>query len=377
MNDLYARIWLFIAAGAALPLGFYVRRAYLNHKARQQHDVPPREMRAAAIISLSMMIGITAAFSFFFTPGANPGPLWLHLFQVQAFAYMYLLNYSVNYWLTLRKPYVFVHGWLTYVTLLATITAAGLAYLSRDNYGHIFTNDEVRPTGLYFTYYGLSLPPSIVTQFFILRLFVQSIVNNNDLTWRIRRSVGLFAMLGCTASTCIALINLMLFMSYGNTYRAPLNVLFYCTAPMILLIPFINAVKQSTLERLALPLKYHLHKRKQHDQALLTYLHQHLTNIAPRVVLDQDTLFNDRILAELSHARQVVWSYTPPRLPVTAKAEAGHIFALLFNENVIEESGPYAAPSPWRTSEKNHFVQIALHLKKLETQLGQEVSYDV
>lgn len=369
----YVPIWLAIAVCATLPLTFYVRRAYLNDLARRTGEATPRRERPAAIISASMTLGIVAACSFFFTPA----PIWLHWFQVEAWTYMYLLNYSVNYFLTWGKPYPFLRGRLTYVTLTSTLIVTCLLSLSRNNYGHIYTNDVVHPTGVYLTYYGLGLLTAMVSQLLIIKVFIQSITNNQDLTYRIRRGVGLIAMLGVTFGTTAAFINLILFPRYGELYRGRLNLVFYSTVPCILLIPIINAVKQSTLERLAYPLEQHLRRREQQEHALLTYLHHHLTHIAPRVVLRQDALQGDRILVELTHARQVIWSYSLRRLPVSAKADAAHSFALLSNGNIIESSGPYPAPSPWRTSERKHLVQVALHLKKLEAQLEQGGSYDV
>jgi hypothetical protein len=322
-----------------------------------------------------MTLGVTGSLSLLI----RPAPLWLHLFQLQSFAYMYLLNYSVNVWLTSGKPYKFLHGTLTYVMIILTCLVSFFAYRSRPNYGHLLLNDPVQPTALYAAYYGLALGAILIAELQIIRLFVRSIVQSKDLTYIIRRSVGLFAMLCVTIGTCAAAVNLVLFMRYDTTYRTLLNMVFYVTTPMITLLPLINAVNRSTLERIAAPLDARRARRERQQRERLHYLHRRITTITPQVVLRHDALLQSRILMELSHARQIIWSYTRRSMPVSAKIEAAHVFALLANENVLESSGPYTAPRPWARREKQHFVAVAMQLAHLERRPDypeQEVTHD-
>jgi hypothetical protein len=135
-------------------------------------------------------------------------------------------------------------------------------------------------------------------------------------------------------------------------------------------------VSQSALEKISAPIEAHIQQRKQEEHKLLQYLHQQMTHVAPHVVLHQSALYKNRIPIELSHARQVVWSYTPRKVPTSAKYEAKHIHALLLNDNIIEKSGPYSAPRTWRRSERKHFAAIARHLIQLQHQRQEAPSYE-
>jgi hypothetical protein len=295
----------------------------------------------------------------------NPAPLWLRLLRIPALHVGLLLSYSANIWLTTGKEHRLGRSRVARLTVILSVIVVISGYLSRDNLGVIFRNELFRPTLLYYMHYGLGALVVLFLDLLIVGAFWQSIRQAKELTYRVRRMIGLVSMLAAVVYALVIVLELLLSVFGSSAYRVQLDLVFYLALPLTTLMPLVNIVPQSLLIRLVRPFENYTVRRQQREQQLIEYLHSRLIQIVPHVHLHNEQLRHLRLDIEISDARGIIWSQTSHQWPLSPEEEAEHLNELLRDKRVLSEPGEYVPPTTKQRDVQKHNLAVAKHLKHL------------
>lgn len=352
--------WILLALLILISLLFYGWRAHAIYCEQARLETPPiLKLIVSGILVIMSFLGFIIA----------PAPLWLALLRFVALLYALLFSYSANIWIVTGY-----HHHLTTSKIFLVMTGSALiiiisAYLSRENLGLIFQNEDFKPTLVYYVHYYLVCATLLFMYVLIIRLFWISLRQSKDLTYIVRRTLGLTTYTAAALCVMVSTINLTLSVFYGDMYRHQLNRIFYMIVPVLGLMPIINIVPQPVLAKIVQPLEHILVKRRERQQALLRHLHGTMVKIVPGVQLQNEALRDLHMLIEISDARQMIWSQTQRTKPIAAKDEAQHLFTLCKHDVVIIGPGRYLPPPTRCQNIMQHNVAVAKHLKQLESSL--------
>lgn len=351
----------------ALAMSFYTWRAWQVRQHSRSSAPPP--------INLLMISGVLIIASFI---GCiiTPAPFWLHVVRVTALELGLALSYAANVWIVTGKPFQFLRsGWtwsLSFMVVLATI----YGYISRSNLGFILQPEPFAPTLLYYGHYALHALVILALELNVIRIFWQSLWQSQDLTYRVRRAVGLLGFVGASTVTTLFALNLVLALLPGMPYRQFLNQLTSNVIWLVALVPISGAFPQPLLRRLIAPLQRRLTQRHARHQTLLRELHHAFIIIAPRVQLHNAPAAEQRIELEISDARQIMWSQRPGPPVITVAHEAAYIEELLRTQTVLNLPGPYLPPPLKQRNVHRHNVALAqylrCHLKSIYAEVTQQ-----
>lgn len=353
--------WILLALLILISLLFYARRARTIYHESQRLETPPiLKLIMSGILLIICFIGFII----------SPVPVWLALLRLVALLYALLLSYSANMWIV--SGY---HHHLATSKIFLVMTSSALiiiisGYLSRDNLGLIFQNEDFKPTLVYYVHYYLVCATLLFMYVLIIRLFWISLRQSKDLTYIVRRTLGLTTYTAAGLCVTVSTINLTLSVFYGDTYRQQLNRIFYMIVPVLGLMPVINIVPQPFLAIIVRPLGSILATRRERQQALLRHLHATMVKIVPGVQLQNEELRNLHMLIEISDARQMIWSHTQRTQPISPKDEAQHLLVLLKHNVVIVGPGKYLPPSTRCQNIMKHNLAVAKRLKQQESNLS-------
>jgi hypothetical protein len=303
---------------------------------------------------------------------------WLFILRVCAMVYSLLLAYLAIDQLLNNKAYqpMFTHKlfWGTTALLILGV----LLDIGNRNYTLDASMGIVpfQPAWLFGITYALNYGIPWGLGVLIIWLYWRNLHYYFDLAYTVRRIMCMLGFLMgafCIGSLCLfgAAINLFFLLVVGQPAGSLLNPI--CLS--LRLVTFTSLVlgfilPQFVLSRWIRPLERYLARRKQRQDALLSYLHEQMIQLVPGVHLPQNELLHVRTPIEISDVRQIVWSHVPRTLPITPREEAEYLFALIHHQIVMEGPGKYMPPATRSPNVVKHNLAVAKHLKCLQGTTG-------
>lgn len=203
----------------------------------------------------------------------------------------------------------------------------------------------------------------------IVHLYWQDIQKYPDITYIIRRIVGMLAYVTATVMTAVVTLNVMICLVFGDTLRAQLNTIYHLGKPIFFFLALIAfAVPQSIFRKFAAPVIWVSEKRRQQQNAQLEYLASILSKIAPLqtiLPLPAGPVRRIRLLTDISDCREVILSHMEQPKTLTPHTEADYILRLLHDRVVYTAPGNTHPATLGEDSEK-YYLQLAKILRQKE-----------